>query len=499
MSIGYFEMELEAAAGTVVDGYFYEYQIERDGARPRIQHTGDCHNVFRYTCREGRNHFISRRRRGMRYALLTFRNAARPARLRLARVREATYPDDRPGGSFACSDPRLDGIYAISRRTLLLCMEDVFTDCPLYEQTLWIGDARNEALFAYSALGAHDIARRCCRLGAQSLETQPLVGSQVPSGWDKPLPAWSFLWGLMVWEYYFHTGDREFLAEVHPAVMRNLRNAVSFCTDRGLFSVCAWNMFDWARIDDAHNTVLHNSMFLATALDAAARGAQVLGNSEEVGFCREWRARLIAALNALWDETRGAYPDSIHDDGCLSPRICQHTSALALLYDIARPEWRARALANILNPPEGMTRVGSPFAMFYFIEALEKEGRRREALEMVRDYWGVMLAAGAKTCWEVVHLDRRDGFPTRSHCHGWSAAPVYILPRLVLGVRPTAVGWREVEVRPLAFGLEYARGAVPTPFGPITVRWERAAGRRPLLEVEAPPEIKVRSDPSGLE
>ena len=95
---------------------------------------------------------------------------------------EATYPDTGDGGSFECSDERLNRIYAISRRTLLLCMEDVFTDCPLYEQTLWIGDARNEALFSYGSFWCPDLVQRCCRLGAQSLETLPLVGSQVPSG-----------------------------------------------------------------------------------------------------------------------------------------------------------------------------------------------------------------------------------------------------------------------------------------------------------------------------
>ena len=56
-----------------------------------------------------------------------------------------------------------------------LCMEDTFTDCPLYEQTLWVGDARNEGLFAMSVFGAYDLVRRCIRLAGQSLERFPLV------------------------------------------------------------------------------------------------------------------------------------------------------------------------------------------------------------------------------------------------------------------------------------------------------------------------------------
>src|SRR5690606_2240054 len=119
-----------------------------------------------------------------------------------------------PVGSFSCSDLRLERVWDISAHTLKLCMEDTFTDCPLYEQTLWVGDARNESVFAFTAFGAEDLARRCIVLAGQSLERYPLVGCQLPSAWDTLLPAWSFLWGISVWDYYFQTGDKAFVKQV---------------------------------------------------------------------------------------------------------------------------------------------------------------------------------------------------------------------------------------------------------------------------------------------
>ena len=85
-----------------------------------------------------------------------------PVRIQSLRLVESTYPVVEEG-TFRCSDLELEKVYEISRRTLKLCMEDTFTDCPLYEQTLWVGDARSESLFAMSCFGAYDLVRRCIR------------------------------------------------------------------------------------------------------------------------------------------------------------------------------------------------------------------------------------------------------------------------------------------------------------------------------------------------
>ncbi|MBI4926683.1 MAG: hypothetical protein HY835_02880, partial [Anaerolineae bacterium] len=476
-TVGYFDLELMAPAGVALDVYAVEY-IAPDG---RVQHTGDNRNGLRYITRAGLNRFTSLKRRAGRYLFLTLRyppagdGAVAPVHFRLVRVIESTYPAE-PRASFACSDARLERIWQISARTLELCMEDTFTDCPLYEQTYWVGDARNESIFAYDTFGAVDIARRCLRLAAQSLERYPLVGGQVPSSWDMLLPAWSFLWGIAVWDSYFYTGDRAVLDEFWPAVVRNLQGAEALLTDQGLFGGPFWNMFDWSGIDDQHETVLHNSLLLVGALRAAEKCATVLNDGSRAAWLSGMRERISRALNSWWNPVLASYPDSLLEDGSPSPSTCQHTSFLALLYDVIPTEYRAAALANTLTPPVSMVKVGSPFAMMYLYEAMEKAGQPQSILDSIYENYLPMLRAGASTVWEVFPASnaRPQDFPTRSHCHAWSSAPLHFLPAVVLGIRQTAPGCAAYDLSPwLADGLDWAEGSVCTPNGMLQVSWKR--------------------------
>ncbi len=487
-NIGYYQFELEAEAGVELDLYGVEY-ITPLG---EVQHTGGNRNGLTYLTRQGLNRFTSAKRRSGRYLFLTLHNQDAPVLLRSLQLIESTYPV-QPVGTFHCSDKRLERIWEISARTLKLCMEDTFTDCPLYEQTLWVGDARNESVFAYPVFGAADIGKRCITLAGQSLERYPITGCQVPSSWDTLLPAWSFLWGISVWDYYFYTGDAAFLKDAWAWVIANLKGAESLCTDQGLFSGAFWNMFDWAGIDDRHHTVLHNSMLLVGAIEAALKCAAVLEDESRAIWLRSFRDRLRLSLNRLWDPARQAYPDSLLEDGSPSPSTSQHTSFLALLYDICEPGQRPAALANVLNPPEAMVRVGSPFAILYLYELLEKEGLPEAILQSIYDSYLPMLEAEATTVWEVFPSSgaRPGGFPTRSHCHAWSAAPITFLPRIVLGLRQLEPGGASFEISPRLGELTWAETTVATIKGPLRAAW-RKEGDTLRLTIHAPPGVSVK-------
>jgi len=505
--IGYWQVSVNAAAGTIVDIAGIEFINDKG----KVQHTERYRNDMRYICKDGENVFTSLMRRSGRYLFLTFRNLSKPATLRTVRVVESTYPI-QPVGAFACSDERLGKIWEISARTLKLCMEDTFTDCPLYEQTHWVGDARNEALIGFTAYGSGDLARRCARLTAYSLDHKPylldgdaryantkplaldnrMTICQTPSTWDIIIPIWSFLWSISTWDYYYYSGDQEFLAWVYPYVIKNLKSAKAMSDERGLYSAPYWNMFDWAGIDDNARTVTHNSMFAVGAIDDALKCAEVLGDTENVGWLKEYRKTLVEGVNKLWDDKLGWYPDSIHDNGKASAKTCVHTGFLSLLYDIAPEDKRAAILEKVLAPPKGMTQVGSPFAVLYLYDMLEKEGRPEEVIKQIYASYQPMLDLGATTVWETFadSTVKWEDFPTRSHCHAWSASPIHFLNRIVLGIVPTAAGGASFRISPNLSGLTWAKGATASARGPVEVSWRRE-GDTVTIEAKAPKDVAL--------
>ncbi len=484
---GYYDFELTAEAGVEFDIAGIEY-IFPDGS---LHHTGYYKNSLHYVTREGPNRFTSLKRRSGRFLFITLRGATAPVRIRHLNLIESTYPVE-PIGSFSCSDERLDRIWEISARTLKLCMEDTFTDCPLYEQTLWVGDARNEALFAFPVFGAADIAKRCIRLAAQMPDSSPLVACQCPNDWFVHLPAWSFLWGISVWDYYWYSGDAAFVKEIFPAVIDNLRGGESLLNGDDLFSGPFWNMFDWSGADQDQDTVLHNTMFMIGAIDAALKCADVIGEQHHDAWLCGLRKRLVDAVNRLWDDDKQAYPDSIHDDGSISDSTCQHTSFLSILYDIVEAKNYESALNNVLSPPPGMVDIGSPFAFLYLYETLEKVGRDDAIVDAIYDGYLPMLERGETTVTE------RLGDHHRSRCHAWSSSPCYFLNRIILGIHQTEAGGRSFEISPkLCNGITHAEGAVATSFGPVHVKW-RLEESDLRVQVEAPAEVRAvfRDNPS---
>ena len=473
---GYFEFSIKAEAGVIVDLNAVEY-ITPDGT---IQHTLPFNrNGLRYITKKGVNRFTSLKRRAGQYLFVTLRKQKTPVEIKSVRIIESTAPV-QPVEVFKSSDPALNKIWKMSERTLQLCMEDTFTDCPLYEQTLWIGDARNEALYAYAAYGNYDVSARSLELGAQSLEHFPMVGCQVPSAWDCLLSAWSFLWGIHVWEHYFHSGDIRFLKKLWPAVLKNLEGAEQYKDAHGLFSGPMWNMLDWTPIDDENETVLHNSMLLAGAQQAAEKCAEVLGDVAALKKIRARRKKLIRAINAQWDDAKNSYPDALLDTtGKPSDKVCQHTSMVSIMCDVASSAIRDKALNNLLHPPKGMTTIGAPFAMQFMYEALEKAGEYDALLDSIRSKYQPMIDAGASTVWEMFagsHFDTR-GFPTRSHCHAWASSPISFLNSIVLGIRQTQAGGRAFEISPWIGDLTSASGAMATPKGPVRVAWKLKKGQ----------------------
>ncbi len=540
-TIGYFEFDLDAPAGAILDGNAFE-GIDDGG----IFWTMNTRSSFRYICREGRQQFRSHERRGFRYLSLTLRAFDRPLRIRHIANYAATYPVAHVG-HFACSDDTLNKIWEVGAYTVQLCMLDTYVDCPTYEQVYWVGDARNSALVNAVAFGAFDLTDRCVRLTGQSLSSElkmvkppfleemrtHITTSHVVSGWFDEIPMWSFLWVWMAWEQYNLTGDRAALADYYGDVSECLRRCTGFLSPRDLFDIPeVWNLVDWAAQDlERDGEVIANTVLMAQALDCAAHMAEALDKAGEAGEHRTLAVRLRAAVNRYgWSEQVQGYVDTVRDEAGYATyrarreavgvpvepyadyykkmRISEPTNTLALLCNSVPAERSEAVLAYVLAAKQGkfvgsspaMARygkteeivpVGSPWFLFFTLETLFQAGYSDDALELLRAQWKRMLDKGATTFWETFPGHIGGGHWSRSLCHGWSAAPAYFLSTKVLGVTPSAPGYARIRIAPQPWNLRWARGVVPTPRGPVSVAWQVDEAGRLQIEYSAPDGCEV--------
>lgn len=498
---GFIEFEAEASAGTIVD--FYGVEFMRDGWR---QETFGLDNTLCYICREGRQTYTSPVRRGFRYLMAVVRNATAPLRLHRVNVLQSNFAVAEIG-QFSSSDPLLNDIWEISKHTTRLCMEDTFVDCPAFEQAFWVGDARNEALVNYYVFGDETIVKRCLELVPGSQFQTPLYADQVPSGWSSVIPNWTFFWAIACLELYEFNGDRDFAARIWPHVRSTLDHFAEKLDERGLLSIEAWNLLDWAPIDQPRSGIVtHQNMFFVKALRAAARLAAETDPSDAERLLARADA-LLAAINAhLWSEERSAYVDCIHSNGRVSDIFSMQTQVVAYLCDIAADERKAVLEGHVAAPPAAFVQIGSPFMSFFYHEALAKLGRIDVMLDDIRTQYGQMIENGATTCWEMyprpLEGRRHPNDLTRSHCHAWSAGPGYFFGAYILGVRGLNPGWTKVTIAPNTANLAWARGAVPLPgLGRIDVAWRADRKNRVLrLRVEAPKGLELEiAAPEGYE
>lgn len=487
---GYFGFDIDSEPGVTVDIEFSE-----NIRNMQIEYPMDTNSAIRYITKAGKQSYKAKNRNGFRYAILTIRGLRKIVRLNSIHVTQELYPVNL-NYNFSCSDEYLNKIWEISRRTLHLCMEDAYVDCPAYEQALWLGDARLEALFNYYLFGKYELTKHYNRLTIQSLERSKLPECQVPTGNPTILTAWVFLWIFAVKEYYIFSGDLDELYYIYPYIIKIIEELKRHLKDN-LLSIHAWNMFDWAAMDTpTDGIVTHLNALFIESLRVASFISATLNEEKRKKEYLILASKITKALNEnLWDNKHNAFIDCIHKDGTKSSVFSIQTNMLAYLYNCVEGLRKERIEKHLLELPDYFIKPGSPFSYFFYLEALAKMGEFKRVFELIKVKWGEMLDYDATTCWETFKGWEQNRL-TRSHCHGWSVAPAYFIGAYILGVRPIEAGFKKFIVKPETCGLEWASGYVPTPHGPIYVEWSANNGNI-NIDVKAPPETEYEIIPGN--
>jgi hypothetical protein len=415
-----------------------------------------------------------------RYVRLTAADAPSLA-LSTADVQGITYPVEYKG-SFESSDPLLNRIWETGAYTAHLCMQDDIWDGVKRDRARWMGDLDVSGRVINDVFAERDLM--------ESTMTA-LVGDGPVERPINTIAGYSAFWITGQADFYRHTGEIAYLRGEHQHLLEILRVMDSDLDGNGLFTNPEKHKIfvDWSPDFNLDTSEARAATHFEYAL-AYAEAAYLL---TEIGDKAN-----AATYSVRADRLRGAAQAYLLDASTSTFGKRWQTNAMAVLAGAATPHQEQAIWSGVLShviAPQDSETVITPYYGYYVLSAMAALNHRTDALEWMRKYWGGMIAEGATSFWEAydprwprqdfhAHLeaDNKTGYYV-SLAHGWSSGPTAWLMEQVLGIQPTAAGFRTVTIRPDLAGLASARGAEPTPRGLI-----RVDVQRDKVQVTLPPD-----------
>ncbi len=494
------EVELAGVDGASVDFAYSEYL--HDGERLKMFPTHEYHAASRAVCSRDTLTWSPMQPHGFRYLALTVRNPQNDITLKRITCRSAEYPVEQTG-TFTCSDPLLNKIWSLCRRTEMTDMEDAYIDCPGRERGMYIRDTIIQYHNNLAMFGDQKLMRRCMALYGRSAAPDGKFRATYPFDQDYTIADFSLNAVEGFWNYVQQTGDLSVVEDCWEAIQNNLQwfHELSDEREDGLLDA-DWHLkrgkesrymgFHGDNQPDMRRDGVSSgfSCFYLSALTAAAHLADRLDDPAVAAACRRRYAQVKESVNRLcWDSERGTYADTIEKKS-FSPQAAL-LAVRAGVPDHAQREALRAFFKQTLNhlfineqDPSGGVRV-SPHFCFYLFETLYDLDLAGLAEQLMREGWSWMMKLGTATCTEFF---MEEG----SWCHAWAASPAYYLSKYALGVQvPGHPDQDQVEIRVKTGSLQSAEGVWPHPKGPIHVKWHMENGRRVFDRIDTPDGVRA--------
>jgi hypothetical protein len=350
-----------------------------------------------------------------------------------------------------------------------------------------MGDLHPETMAILNVFGAHPIL-------PESLDFMAAVTK--PDQWMNNMGPYTLWWIRNVAEWYRFTGDKEYIKKHHSYIKATFDNLEKYVTASNTLEGIRHPFLDWPT---EHNQPAVHSGMQALALMTWKEGVYLADELGDVNFAEQCR-KMVSRFETL--------------RGKLEPHGSKQSAAMLALSGMRDPKDMFDLVLGV-NGVNGM----STFYGYYMIEAMSAAGKKRFALDSLRNYWGAMLDVGATSFWEDFNINwtnncfRIDQLPIagkkdihgdygefcypgfrHSLCHGWSCGPVQWCINNILGIRPIETGCRRIEVKPFLGDLEWAEGAMALPNGnAVVVKLRKRPDGTIDAKIDAPQGIEIFS------
>lgn len=361
-------------------------------------------------------------------------------------------------GNFQCEDPLVKKIWDVCAYTFHLNSREFYQDGIKRDRWVWSGDSYQSFMINRYLYLDPQITKRTILA---------LLGKPPYEQHINTINDYTLYLIISVWDYYFSSGDTEFVQFVYPRV-KALYQFVLGRLDENGFMVQRpgdWIFIDWSPMDK-DGPLCAEQILLWKAIQCMDALAKLCG---QTGTNFLLQAEKLKALidEKFWDEEKGAYIDT-YTTG--NRNVTRHANIFAILYDFADAERKQLLMKNVLENSE-ITQITTPYFKFFELDARCKMGDLASAQKLLESYWGGMLKDGATSIWEqydpeavgTEHYAMYGEAYGCSLCHAWGAGPIYLLGRYCLGVTPDNIAYQSFSVTPKTGLYSEIHGTVPLP------------------------------------
>lgn len=493
MAMAYTDIELTADEGITLD---IKYALRYKNGRP--------YEMFgkgnQYITRKGKQHFITTDQWCCRYVVLKVDSGE--VLINKFSFVNRRYPFERIG-SFECSDSFFNDLWKMGIHTIETVSDDAYgTDAR--ERNEWIQDG-HKASFSVSSValsaplynGKTDVAllKSMLRHAALSQLEDGILLATFPTDRGRSdchyiIEDYACQWIEGMYHYYSITKDIEFVKENKDVMVRLIHWFMERITSKGLVYAREYASFDNPMAYVTCEGATLNAFFYQ-ALQCAVKLSSVLNDNELERKYSQVADLLKKKYNeVLWMNEEGAYSAAILENEMLQPSV--HAQLFALYVGLV-PEDRIEKvrswlLENYRNPGtkticvnnqyrdmlQKKSGIDMPIIYYWLLKVLydiDTASMDSEILQNIREKWFNMVTLQKDTGTLSESFIKPDGTGSDESCHNYGAVPVYYLSSYVLGVRENKEG--EILIEPRLGDLLFAKGKVVTPYGPVSVNWER--------------------------
>lgn len=390
-------------------------------------------------------------------------------------------------GDFSCSEPLVNELHSLMRRTILNNLQGKPTDTPVWEKNGWLGDLSCGLLSMIYNFNMDEMLRSFTLTMADCHNEYGMVPPFAPIvDSNSNHPVWNTVFVFTAEAILDYYGQVDFVRTIYPTLRDYALKQIEEIRSRGW----VWDhktLSDWvapiggvatdeADPNSSEGAEICASAFIYKMLLSMNKIAEEIG--EDGSDYIPASEKILDAFNEkFYDSEKGYYSTTFWDQKGKRTRYRQTSNLLPLAFGMVPEGEKGRVVGSLVRDIKEKGNhldtgcTGTRFILPVLFNNGEEELAYTLLTQTTYPSWGYWIKKGFDSAWESWEDT------TRSYDHYFLGSYEEALFTHLAGIKEVKKGFAEITFDPkFTCGLENLSVKLKTPKGNIECRWENSNG-----------------------